>query len=168
MKHLHLFAALATFTALKLWHRSAGAEQLSFLLAPTSTLVALAGGGPGRWITGRGYYHASGDFLIDAGCAGFNFFCLSFAVFSLLLHTRLRLPWSLIVCLLAAWPVTLLANSSRILSSLWLSGRTPAGAFNPLLHQFQGGVVYLSFLCAAALATTYLLRPKTPFRAADL
>lgn len=142
----------------KWWHRAADADALRFLLAPTDGLVSLATGSSGNWRVGEGYFHASQQFIIDASCAGFNFMLIAFLLLAYLLLRRFDAWWTVPVALLAAWPLTVLANTSRILTIL-TTGAAPIGIGEGAWHEGQGAFVYLSVLVISGGLLTYWLRP---------
>lgn len=139
----------------KWWHRSADAEALRFLLAPTDTAVSAATGSPGVWHPGLGYHHPALNMAIDASCAGFNFLLITFLLLAYLLLQRFNRWWVIPLALLAAWPVTIAANTSRILTTL-LTGAAPRGISAGVWHEGQGAFVYLFALVGAGLLITHL------------
>ena len=159
---VYLFPA-GVFLLLKSWRTTARTEDLQFLLWPTHRSVECATGVSGDWVPGEGYYFSAGDFLIDASCAGFTFFLLAFAVLTAILVPRYRRWWCTPLALVVAWPCTLLANTSRIVSIEWLHLRL-LRLTGAAIHEFQGGVVYLSFLVALYLLATALITPKQVVR----
>ncbi|TXF90803.1 exosortase K [Neolewinella aurantiaca] len=154
---LQYLSVLLIFCLGKWWHRSADAEALRFLLAPTDTLVGLATGSTGNWRAGEGYLHAGPHFIIDASCAGFNFLLIGFLLLAYLLLRRFTAWWTIPVALIAAWPLTILANTSRILTILTL-GPAPLGIKDTAWHEGQGAFVYLSVLVIAGGLLTYWLK----------
>jgi len=97
-----------------------------------------------------GYHHPSLNMAIDASCAGFNFLLITFLLLAYLLLQRFDRWW--------AWPVTLLANTSRILTIL-LTGAAPNGISAGVWHEGQGAFVYLFVLTGAGLLLSYWLNP---------
>lgn len=142
----------------KWWHRTANAETLRFLLAPTDTAVSAATGKPGIWQPELGYYHPALNMAIDASCAGFNFLLITFLLLTYLLLQRYDRWWAIPLALLAAWPVTLAANTSRILTIL-LTGDAPRGFSAGIWHEGQGAFVYLFVLTGTGLLLSYWLNP---------
>ncbi|MGB3799671.1 MAG: exosortase K [Lewinella sp.] len=143
--------ALALYGVGKAWHRTASVTDLRFLLSPTDFLVRMAGGGSGQWVDGVGYYHSAGHYVIDGSCAGFNFLLIAYLLLATLLRTRV-VGWLLHpLALLLAWPVTVLANGSRIVSMVQLSAAGINWTLDGIGHEFLGGFVYLFFLTCAGL-----------------
>lgn len=147
MKYLSL--ALA-FCFLKWWHQTANAEDLLFLLAPTDYLVSAVIGESGVWQVGEGYLHQQHRMMINASCAGFNFFLLSFLTLGWLLLNRWKAWWPIAAALVLALPLTILANTSRILTISLLSATQPVGLSAGVWHELQGAFVYFSILVIAA------------------
>ncbi len=158
---LKYLTVLLLFGLGKWWHRTAGADALRFLLAPTDGLVSLATGKPGSWRVGEGYLHAGPDFIVDASCAGFNFLLIAFLLLAYLLLRRFEAWWAIPAALFAAWPLTVLANTSRILTIL-LAGSAPSGIGEAAWHQGQGVFVYLTVLVITGGLLTYCLKGFTP------
>ncbi|MBC6996122.1 exosortase K [Neolewinella lacunae] len=155
----YLMAGLV-FVLLKWWHQTATAEELLFLLAPTDALVSTVTGSAGLWEPGSGYFHAGENMVIDASCSGFNFLLISYLLFSWLLLQRYgkwRMLW---LAMLLAWPLTILANFSRILTILLLGSMSPHGLSAGTWHEMQGAFVYFSVLVMACGFTQMLLKPK--------
>jgi exosortase K len=142
--------AILIFCLGKWWHQTATAEDLLFLLAPTDTLVSAAIGEPGVWQVGEGYLHQGHQMIINASCSGFNFFVLSFLMLGWLLLNRWTAWWPLAIAFILAWPLTILANTSRILTISLLSSAQPNGLSSGVWHEVQGAFVYFSILVIAA------------------
>lgn len=147
MKYLTLVLA---FCLLKWWHQTANAEELLFLLAPTDYLVSAAIGESGVWQAGEGYLHPHHRMIINASCAGFNFLLLSFLTVGWLLLNRWKAWWTVAAALALALPLTILANTSRILTISLLSATQPYGLSAGVWHELQGAFVYFSILVIAA------------------
>ena len=154
---LKYLTVLTIFCLGKWWYQTADAEALRFLLAPTDALVSLATGSPGSWRVGEGYLHAGADFIIDASCAGFNFMLISFLLLTYLLLRRFDAWWAVPIALLLAWPLTVFANTSRILTIL-MTGSAPVFIGEAAWHQGQGVFVYLSVLILTGGLLTHYLR----------
>ena len=146
------------FCLAKWWHRTATASDVRFLLAPVDWLVGGATGSPGRW-TEAGYRHADLGVVVDAGCAGFNFYLVAFLLTAFLLLRRYDRWWAVGAALLAAYPLTVAANVSRILTVL-TTGDAPAGFTAGGWHEVQGAVVYLTALTGFAALLSWHLRPR--------
>ncbi len=142
---------LCAFT-LKLCYSTASANQLRWILAPTTALVEMVSGTAFEFESHAGYISADRRFLIAPSCAGVNFLVTAFLMLSIrkLLSERARIiAWAFIpAALLVAYVVTLVANTARISLALRLQ-RMPAeiGWLNPdQLHRFEGIFIYFGFL----------------------
>ena len=138
----------------KLWYRQAGVDDLWWLLRPIHEVISFTLNSPGQWVDGLGYLHPSDNFVLNAGCAGFHFFLIAGLLFALVPAGRTKWWQQLFLAPLLAWPLTVLANSSRILALVILTrmGYTDFAAGPP--HLALGTFVYLTFL----LLTGLLLR----------
>lgn len=162
-------AALVIFVLLKLAYTQADTDDLAFLLKPTDWLVSLTANSPSGYQPESGYYHADLNILIDKSCSGFNFWILCFLMLSFLALGYFTQPVrklaTLPVALLAAYALTILANTSRISIALLLQHQSPGfSQHHPgWFHEAQGIFVYLSCLIgtylAAESALTQLTRP---------
>lgn len=156
MTRTHLLFVLALFSAAKLWLRTADATDLRWLLWPVDLLVSGATGSYGTWVPASGYRHADLNVVIDASCAGGNFACITFLLLAYLL-LRWRSAWWLIpVAALLAVPLTVLANTARILTLLRV-GDAPGFVDAGVWHQGWGAFVYCCVLLLTGLVLHYRL-----------
>src|SRR5262245_5013052 len=147
-----LLLVLACAFALKLHYSTASADQLRWILAPTTAFVELLSGASFEFESHAGYISRERGFLIASSCAGVNFLIAAFLMLSMrkLLRNRLKnIAWRFIpTAAVAAYLATLVANTARISIALWLR-QNPAeiGWLNPSqLHRFEGVVIYFGFL----------------------
>src|SRR5262245_5531390 len=77
--------------ALKLYYSSASADQLRWILAPTTALVELVSNTSFEFEAHAGYLSSDRSFLIAPACAGVNFLITAFLV---LIVRRLWRPLS--------------------------------------------------------------------------
>jgi exosortase K len=144
----YYLGVLAIFVALKLSFTVASNDDLTFLLMPVDNLVGLMTGSPSVYLLDSGYFHESLNIVIEKSCSGFNFWCLSFAVFAYLaikyavhpMHKVISLP----VALIFAYILTIFATAI-------VAQRQTAHIFTNaqyLIHEAVGVVTYLSFLVA--------------------
>jgi len=168
-----ILVVLAVVFFTKLYYSTASANQLRWILAPTTACVELVSGVPFEFESNAGYISADRTFLIATSCAGVNFLITAFLLLSLsrLLRDRpISCSWGFIATsALSAYLVTLIANSTRIAVALRF-GRMPAdldGMSPDQLHRFEGIFVYFGFLIllfvvserANRQRSTGLLRP---------
>jgi len=147
-----LLLVLACAFALKLHYSTASADQLRWILAPTTAFVELLSGASFEFESHAGYISRERGFLIASSCAGVNFLIAAFLMLSmrkLLLDHSKTIAWQFIpTAAVAAYLATLVANTARISIALWLR-QNPAeiGWLNPSqLHRFEGVVIYFGFL----------------------
>src|SRR5215475_6701931 len=75
--------ALACAFALKLHYSTASADQLRWILAPTTALVELISGVSFEFESHAGYISRERSFLIASSCAGVNFLIAAFLMLSI-------------------------------------------------------------------------------------
>jgi len=143
---------LAGAFTLKLYYSAASADQLRWILAPTTALVELVSGASFEFESYAGYMSGDRSFLIASSCAGVNFLITAFLMLSLrrLLGNRSQeIGWGFIPrAAVIAYLTTLIANTARISIALRLQ-KMPAeiGWLNPeQLHRIEGIFVYFGFL----------------------
>ena len=144
--------ALACAFALKLYYSTASADELRWILAPTTALVELLSGASFEFESHAGYISRERGFLIANSCSGVNFLITAFLMLSMrkLLGDRSKkVSWGFIpTTAVIAYLTTLVANTARISVALRLR-QMPAGAgwLNPdQLHRFEGVFIYFGFL----------------------
>lgn len=151
-KGAQFVAVLGCALALKAFYSTASADQLRWILAPTTALVELISGVSFEFESHAGYLSRERGFLIASSCAGVNFLITAFLL--LALKKLLRAPakniaWTFLpTAALIAYLVTLVANTTRIAIALQLR-ELPNGiyGFNSVqLHRLEGIVIYFGFL----------------------
>jgi len=147
-----LFVVLLCAYALKLHYSVASADQLRWILAPTTFLVELVSGRQFAFESHAGYMSSDHTFLIAASCAGVNFLITAFLMLTLNRLWRDRsknISWAFLpAALLMAYIATLLANTIRISIALQLQ-RDPldiAWLSPDQFHRLEGIGVYFGFL----------------------
>jgi exosortase K len=149
---LFLGLGLAAAVGLKYYYRRAGADDLLWILQPTTSLV--------QGITGMDFIHESDlgfvsgnrQIIIAPACAGMNFLIIAFcmAFFSFAHWFRSGKGKALWLCMSAAgaYGMTLLVNSLRITVSIYTYGTgIQYGWLTPeRIHRIQGVIIYFSFL----------------------
>jgi exosortase K len=157
---------LCAFT-LKLYYSTASAEELRWILAPTTALVELLSGISFEFESQAGYLSRERGFLIASSCAGVNFLITAFLMLTLgkLLGERSEhTAWSFIpMAAIIAYLATLVANTARIGVALWLQRRS--GEINWLtpaqLHRFEGIFIYFGFLLLLFVISEKMRAGKT-------
>lgn len=142
---------LCAFT-LKLYYSTASADQLRWILAPTTGFVELVSGSAFAFESHAGYISADHRFLIAPSCAGINFLITAFLMLSirkLWSAQSQEIAWAFIPAdFLIAYAATLIANTARISIALQMQ-RLPAeigGLNHDQLHRFEGIFIYFGFL----------------------
>lgn len=138
--------------ALKLFYSTAGADDLRWILAPTTACVELVSGTSFEFESHAGYMSEDRTFLIAASCAGVNFLITAFLMLSgrKLFRDRSKdLAWGFLPTAAGiAYLATLAANTTRITLALGTRG-TPSDVswFDPnQIHRFEGIFIYFIFL----------------------
>ena len=138
--------------ALKAYYSTATANDLRWILAPTTTLVELLSGKRFEFESYAGYMSSDHTFVIAVPCAGVNFLITAFLMVALRRLWRDRfhaIKWQFIpFAAVLAYVATLIANTARIWLALELRARAVevSGLTNNQLHRLEGVVVYFSFL----------------------
>ena len=143
---------LAAAAALKQYYSTASANELRWILCPTATLTEIITGIHFSFEPFVGYMSSDRSFLIASACAGVNFLIAAFLMLELRSiwqkrHSGVR--WlSMITVAIAAYAVTLIANTARISSSLWFNSSRPslAGLDRDEIHRLDGILIYFGFL----------------------
>jgi exosortase K len=148
----YYLVALGLFILLKFGFTIADNNDLIFLLKPTDAFVGLLTGSQSVYLPDNGYYHEKLNIVIEKSCSGFNFWILSFLVFTYSavkyfdrpLHKILMIPTAL-VC---AYLLTVFVNASRIFASIVVRNQTINSLPNQqyLMHESVGIITNLSFL----------------------
>jgi exosortase K len=143
---------------LKLCYSKASADQLRWILAPTTALVELVSGTAFEYEARAGYLSREHSFLIAPSCAGVNFLLMAFLMLTARRFLRNRpqdCRWSFIpLAAVIAYLVTLVANTARIAIALQLR-QLPDNAYldDSQLHRIEGIVVYCGFLLLLFVAS---------------
>lgn len=151
------------FIVFKLMYKSFGNEELLILLMPVSYLVSFFTDSPLSFSIESGYYLSDLNILIDASCSGFNFWLISFVVLGFAIVTNVmdkkRKAIVLILSLFATYFLTIIANTSRIISIIKMNNLLPnLNEKYDWLHVTQGTFVYLFFLIGFYLISIKFLK----------
>jgi len=138
--------------ALKFYYSNATANELRWILAPTTALVELLSGRSFAFESYTGYMSSDHRFVIAVPCAGVNFLITAFLMLGLrrLWRDRLQgISWTFLPLTAAlAYVATLIANTTRICVALEIQRRSfeVNGLSGNQLHRLEGIVVYFGFL----------------------
>lgn len=151
------------FIVFKLFYKSFGNEELLILPTPVSYLVSFFSGSTLHFSTENGYFLPDLNILIDASCSGFNFGLIAFVVLGFAVVTNVknakRKAILLILSLIVAYLLTIIANTSRIMSIIKMNELLPdLNKKYDWLHVTQGVFVYLFFLIGFYLIALKYLR----------
>ena len=138
--------------ALKRHHADARAEDLSWILMPTTQMVSVVTGTDFEWRVGEGYFSRDRLFLIEKSCAGVNFMIAAFAMLVLAQVARCGTVASglgvLAGALAASYVSAIGVNALRIAVAMplsehpeWLPALSAADA-----HRLEGIAVYFGGL----------------------
>lgn len=158
--------ALALAFALKRFYSDASAEQLRWILLPTSWLTSLGVDTEFTFRAGEGYLSRERAVLISPACAGVNFLVIAFVSLVLAFGARFagmrqRAQW-LLVSAAGAYLATLLVNALRISLSIALShlAMRLLGLTFHSVHRLIGMLVYLSGLMSLCLTVQVWLTSR--------
>ena len=138
--------------ALKQYYSTATANELRWILAPTTLIVELLSGRSFTFESYTGYMSSDHTFVIAVPCAGVNFLITAFVMLALrrLWNGRFEsVSWRFLpLSMGVSYVATVIANAVRIFIALeiqrgsveisWLTGNQ--------LHRLEGIVVYFGFL----------------------
>jgi exosortase K len=147
-----LLLVLLCALGLKFYYSHASANELRWILAPTTVLVELLSGRRFEFESYAGYVTSDHTFVIAVPCAGVNFLITAFLMVALRCLWRERfhaVSWRFLpLAAVAAYGTTLVANAIRIFVALELRAQSVAvsGLSHNQLHRLEGIVVYFSFL----------------------
>ena len=145
--------------ALKFFYSTATANELRWILGPTTALVELLSARSFEFESYTGYMSSDHTFLIAVPCAGVNFLITAFLMIGLRRLWRghfQSVSWRFLpIAAFAAYLATLIANTVRICIALeiqrrsievgWLTGNQ--------LHRLEGIVIYFGFLMVLFIVT---------------
>jgi exosortase K len=154
-----LAVVLLCALALKSYNSTATADELRWILAPTTALVEVLSGRSFAFESYTGYMSSDHTFVIAVPCAGVNFLLTAFLMicFRHLWRERFQgVSWRFLpMAALLAYVATLIANTTRICVALemqrraidvsWLTGNQ--------LHRLEGIVIYFGFLLLLFMLT---------------
>lgn len=151
-KLLVVAVALLVAWGLKRHYAEATAEELAWMLTPTTRLVSVITGATFEWRAGEGYFSHDRLFLIEKSCAGINFMISAFGMLTIVLCHRCAVARSALrilgVSLLASYVAAIAVNVVRIGIALqlahhplWLSSLSASD-----VHRLEGIAVYFGGL----------------------
>jgi exosortase K len=157
--------------ALKQFYALASANQLRWILGPTTFLVELVTGSRFAFESHAGYLSNDGSFVIAGSCAGVNFLITAFLMLALrkLWQDRSAAWISILQAALLAYATTLVANTVRISTAISLrhTALEIGGFSRSQLHRGEGIVIFFGFLLLLFLLSEKLV-VSTRERESDL
>lgn len=138
--------------ALKQYYSTATANELRWILAPTTLLVELLSDRSFEFESYTGYMSSDRRFVIAVPCAGVNFLLMAFVMLASMRLWRARfesVSWRFLpISMAIAYAATVLANAVRICVALEIQRRSFEVSWLTAnqLHRLEGIVVYFGFL----------------------
>ena len=138
--------------ALKQYYSTATANELRWILAPTTAIVELLSGQSFEFESYTGYMSSDHTFVIAVPCAGVNFLIMAFVMLALRRLWRERfesVSWRFLpISMVVAYVATLIANTVRICVALEIQRRSVEVSWltGNQLHRLEGIAVYFGFL----------------------
>src|ERR1044071_697001 len=137
---------------LKLYYSTASADELRWILAPTTAVVELITGVRFVFEPHAGDMNPDRNFLIASACAGVNFLITAFLMLSikrLVIDGSRETSWLYLPFALSiAFVTTLIANATRIIIAMQIAKSSNENAWlhSSEFHRFEGIIVYFVFL----------------------
>jgi len=138
--------------ALKQYYSTATANELRWILAPTTLIVELLSGRSFVFESYTGYMSSDHTFVIAVPCAGVNFLIMAFVMLTLRRLWKERfvgVSWRFLpISMGVAYVATVIANAMRIVIALEIQRRSVEVSWlnGNQLHRLEGIVVYFGFL----------------------
>jgi exosortase K len=137
---------------LKRYYADARVDDLRWILAPTTRVVAALTGVRFEWDAGQGYFSRERLFVIAKVCAGINFLIAAFGLTAWMLARRVvsaaSLAAVLAVSVLTAYSAAVVVNAARISFALWLTAHPGEHALMTAAqaHRVEGIAFYFGGL----------------------
>ena len=144
--------AVLVVWGMKRHYSGAGADDLWWILSPTSRVVGAVTGTTFVAVPSEGYVSHERLFVIEKSCAGINFLIAAFGMLTVALLHRVRSGVSglcvFAVSLSAGYLAAVIVNATRITIAMWLADRSSALSALPSaqIHRLEGIVVYFAGL----------------------
>lgn len=170
LSYFSLVLLIAFF--IKHWYSQAALTQMQWMMQPLAMMLDQFTSGSFEVDAQGQWYNSTWNVILVKACSGLNFFLASFMVLAIAFKARVKTPTvaKLIACIgvavLLAWPVTLLANTARILTAMYFINHPELVQWTSLndeqIHRLVGLVVYFPLLVcqlymvrAFSLVTSY-------------
>jgi len=144
------FACAMMVFLLKLYYSEASADDVRWILSPTTKLVSLFTSVKFNYDATKGFVAEQLPIAIGVGCAGINFLVITLvmSVYCIIPQSKSS-KWAILLVLgIAAYLFTLLVNSSRIITEIIILESSSESHNKVLLlsHGVQGGIFFFTFL----------------------
>lgn len=170
-KIIRLFGFFILTIGLYIFFRQLSLNELKVLLYPVSLLVRESTFSSFEFIPDQGYFFPELNILLEASCAGTNFFVLSFFVFSFFMDDVLERKAQLRILIplfafVAAYALSIPINYLRIMLSI--AAQNLADLILPvrphyLIHEIVGYSVQIIALLSLLMLNQKLLKTKTTY-----
>lgn len=165
MRKTVYFATILVVALIQLLTRVKEIDRILFILKPVTLLVSMFTTAEFHFVEGAGFVNEGLQVVIGKACAGGNFFSLLFAmlVFSFIpvIKGKQKQLKAWFLFLLSAYGLTIVANSSRIISTLLLMRLgLLVGRYQSAIHQLIGIVFYFSYLVIAYVLVNKILKKR--------
>jgi exosortase K len=147
----------------KYWYSNSTIEEWLFILKPTTSFVGFLTGDSFVFVPNQGYYFQDLDVLINKGCAGVNFWLLSFVLYyyqfvtksAKIIYKIVALPLSLLL----AYIFTIFINGSRIYTSIKFQNELESllSIHHSIIHESIGVFTFLSFFILSSISINLVL-----------
>jgi exosortase K len=144
--------ALLAMWGLKRHYAEARAEDLWWILSPTSRVVGFLTSADFTFEAGQGYLSRERLFVIEKSCAGINFMIAALGMLAYAWRCRVE-TWTSTVMVLAlslgaSYAAAVIVNATRITVAMWLAANPvpPFGLSAAQLHRVEGIIVYFGGL----------------------
>ncbi len=161
-------AGFAVAWALKAFYSQAGADALSWILAPVAWLAGALGGIPFEREPHAGWVSHAHGVIVGPSCAGLNFLIIAFMTCLSFVHrlsrTRARVAW-LFASLAAAYVLTIVVNAQRVIATVHLRHWDIYGEVvtQQRAHRAAGALIYCFALLLfyEAIDRVFVLRGRS-------
>ncbi len=164
MSYIIYGVAAAIALGLKYIHTYLSIDYLLFILKPVASLVEKAMNSPFDYYPELGYVSDKLSVVIGRECAGINFFIVIFLMLTISFAAKVRgrkdKPLLMTYFLAVSYIVTIIANASRIITSILVLRLGIAADIKQavLLHQSVGVIFYFVYLACTYYLFSYLIK----------
>lgn len=157
------FLIVSPFFILKNIYTFLNAEDLKIFLSAYNFIIEIVTGSSSVYINQKGYYYKSLNIIIDKSCSGYNLWLIFYLIISVLLinvfqQIKHKIA-GVFISLIIAYFSTIVANSARIITSIFLQDQllNYIKINSEILHQSLGVLNNLFFLVLFYLLTKHII-----------